>query len=376
MRPYSVPLVVVVTLLGSACGDVAWSQEGASGAVAADPDVQELLRTLSFVSRRNEQYYKITTPRGIDEAKHVPIGGIDQYISIRGEDRDNPVILFLHGGPGDATNPWGYLAFRLWLKYFTVVQWDQRGAGRTLHKSGREIAPTITVKRMTQDGIELTEYLRKSLQKDKLILVGHSWGSVLGLSMAKTRPDLFYAYVGTGQVADETRNYAVAYEDLLKKAQTLRNQIAIEELRAIGPPPWSEYRGWSVQRKWSNLFEHADLLISGMFGAALSAPGYTLADINDWIAGQDLSAQQLIPQTTKQDSKALGGQFALPVFVIQGAEDFTTPTSLARAFVATIQAPQKEFVAIPDGGHFAVFMKSDEFLRELLSHVRPLATKR
>jgi pimeloyl-ACP methyl ester carboxylesterase len=376
MRPYFVPLVMVLTLLGSACGDAAWAQQGASEAATVDADVQKLLQTLSFVSRRNEQYYKIITPRGIDEARYVPIGGTDQYISIRGEDRDNPVILFLHGGPGDATNPWGYLAFRSWLKYFTVVQWDQRGSGRTLHKSGPEIAPTITVERMTQDGIELAEYLGKSLQKDKLILVGHSWGSVLGLSIAKTRPDLFYAYVGTGQVADETRNYAVAYADLLKKARALRNQIAIEELRAIGPPPYSDYRGWSVQRKWSNLFEHADLFISGIFGAALSAPGYTLADINDWIAGQDLSARQLIPQTTKQDSKALGGQFALPVFVIQGAEDFTTPTSLARAFVASIRAPHKEFVAIPHGGHFTVFMRSDEFLQELLAHVRPLATKR
>jgi pimeloyl-ACP methyl ester carboxylesterase len=158
--------------------------------------------------------------------------------------------------------------------------------------------------------------------------------------------------------------------------QRLQERRVAPLLRAIGPPPYSDYRGWSVQRKWSNLFEHADLLISGMFGAALSAPGYTLADINDWIAGQDLSARQLIPQITKQDSKALGGRFALPVFVIQGAEDFTTPTSLARTFVASIRAPRKEFVAIPDGGHFAVFMRSDEFLRELRSRVRPLAAKR
>ena len=131
MRAHFVPLVVVLTLLGSAWGNALWAQEGASGAAAADADVQKLLQTLSFVSRRNEQDYKITAPRGIDEAQYVPIGGIDQFISIRGENRNNPVILFLHGGPGDATNPWGYLAFRSWLEYFTVVQWDQRGAGRT-----------------------------------------------------------------------------------------------------------------------------------------------------------------------------------------------------------------------------------------------------
>jgi hypothetical protein len=99
-------------------------------------DLQGFLQVRSFLSQRNEQQYKIATANGIDEARYVPVGGGEQYISIRGEDRANPVILFLHGGPGDATNPWGYLAFRSWLKHFTVVQWDQRGAGRTLRKSG------------------------------------------------------------------------------------------------------------------------------------------------------------------------------------------------------------------------------------------------
>lgn len=162
----------------------------------------------------------------------------------------------------------------------------------------------------------------------------------------------------------------------MKKARALEDQIAIEELSTIGPPPYPDYRGWGAQRKWSNLFEHADLFISGMVGAALSAPGYTFADINDWNAGQALSGRQLMPQTAKLDAQALGGQFALPVVIIQGAEDFTTPTSLARMFVASIRAPHKEFVTIRDAGHFAVFMRSDEFLRELVAHVRLLSTKR
>ncbi len=372
-----------LALLAVAIGRTATAQEAAAAAEAsASPagapsaDLRKFMEMRAFVSQRNEQYYRITSAHGIDEARYVSLGGIEQYISIRGEDRDNPVILFLHGGPGDATNPWGYLAFRPWLKYFTVVQWDQRGAGRTLHKSGPGIAATITIERLTQDGIELADELRKSLRKDKVILVGHSWGSTLGLFMAKARPDLFYAFVGTGQVADATRNYAVAYEELLKKARALQDHTAIEELRAIGPPPYPDSRGWAIQRKWSNFFEHADLFINAMFGAALSAPGYTLADIGDWWDGQDLSGQQLIPQTSKLDSRALGGQFAIPVYVIQGAEDFTAPTRLAKEFVASIRAPHKEFVTIPGAGHFAVFMKSDEFLRELVARVRPLATQR
>src|SRR5262249_37733395 len=160
-----------------------------------------------------------------------------------------------HGGPGEATNPFGYAVFRSWLRHFTVVQWDQRGAGRTLGKNGRSIAETITIDRMTQDGIELAEFLRQLLKKDKIILVGHSWGSILGIFMVKARPEIFSAFVGTGQVANPLRNYAIAYAELLKKARVLGDQNAIKELTAVGPPPYSNGRGYAVQRKWSNLFE-------------------------------------------------------------------------------------------------------------------------
>jgi pimeloyl-ACP methyl ester carboxylesterase len=238
------------------------------------------------------------------------------------------------------------------------------------------MAPTITIDRMAQDGVELAELLRKTLQKEKIVLVGHSWGSILGVFMVKARPDLFYAFVGTGQVADSLRNYAVAYEELLKKAERLGDQRAIRELKEVGPPPYSNGRGYAVQRKWSNLFEGADSFLSSMFGFALSAPGYSVRDINDWIEGQDLSGQRLIPQTSALDSQKLGGEFALPVFVIQGAEDFTTPTSLARSLLNSLHAPRKAFAAVEGGGHFAVFMKPDVFLKELVARVLPLTTSR
>jgi pimeloyl-ACP methyl ester carboxylesterase len=137
---------------------------------------------------------------------------------------------------------------------------------------------------MTQDGIELAEMLRRTLQKEKIILVGHSWGSILGVFMAKARPDLFSAFVGTGQVADPARNYAVAYDALLEKATTLGDARAVRELIDVGPPPSAGRPGpgYAVQRKWSNFFEGADFFIASMVGFALTAPGYTPRDINDW----------------------------------------------------------------------------------------------
>jgi pimeloyl-ACP methyl ester carboxylesterase len=378
-RVTSVKHLSLVSLL-LACalsGTSARAQDTATRPVPNVAELQKLDTVLTFIRQRNARDYAITAPNGIDEAKYVEIGGIEQWITIRGEDRGNPVLLFLHGGPGDATNPWGYAGFRTWLRYFTVVQWDQRGTGRTLGRNGPSIGPTITIDRMTRDGIELAEMLRRTLNQDRLILVGHSWGSILGVRMVKTRPDLFYAFVGTGQVAaDPTRNYTVAYEEVLKAAQRRGDQRAVTELEQVGPPPWRDGRGYAVQRRWANLFEGADRFLASTLGLALAAPGYTARDVNDWLSGQRLSAERLVPQTNAVDSAALGGEFAAPVFVIQGAEDFTTPTSLARSFVASIYAPRKEFVSIEGGGHFAVFMKSDAFLNELVTRVLPLAKRR
>jgi pimeloyl-ACP methyl ester carboxylesterase len=360
VSPFGVPVVPL------------FAQEEASRQEQDDAEFKKLDKVMAFVRDRNARDYAITSPDGIDDARYVEVGGIPQWITIRGEDRRNPVLLFLHGGPGDATNPWGYAAFRPWLRHFTIVQWDQRGAGRTLGKNAGSLGPTLTIDRMAQDGIELAEVLRKLLGKDRIVLVGHSWGSILGAFMAKARHDLFWAFVGTGQVADPAKSHTVAYDELLAKAAALGEERAIRELREVGPPPYSNGRGYAVQRRWSNLFEGADVFVAAMFGLALAAPGYGLRDVNDWLDGQGLSAEQLVPQTSALGSRALGGDFAVPVFVIQGAEDFTTPTALAKGFVDSIRAPRKAFVSIEGGGHFAVFMKSRAFLGEIVSRVRPL----
>ncbi len=166
--------VVVVALLIAAFGYRAWRQHD------------------------NALAYAITAPQGVEEASFVPIGAIDQWIAIRGEDRANPVLLYLHGGPGRSSTPLAP-ALRSWEKHFTVVMWDQRGAGKTFGRNGTDEQP-MTVARMVDDGIEVTEYLRRHLDKKTIVLLGHSWGTELGVLMAKQRPDLFSAYVGTGQV--------------------------------------------------------------------------------------------------------------------------------------------------------------------------------
>jgi pimeloyl-ACP methyl ester carboxylesterase len=339
---------------------------------APDADLRKLDDMAAFFRTRNADRYGIKSPDGIDEGRYIKVGGIDQWITLRGRKRSNPVILLLHGGPGDVTNPYSYPLFGEWEKSFTLVQWDQRGGGRTLHNTD---PASITIDRLVQDGLELTQQLLKDLRQDKLILVGHSWGSTLGALMAKARPDLFHAFVGTGQVANSPKGSLVGYNAMVARARAIHDEDAIRELTAVGPPPYPDFKGWPVLHKWRNRLEGSDRFIGGTLGFALAAPGYTPADVTDWVIGQDVSGRALFNATNDLPVASFSGEFKVPVFVIQGDLDYTTPSDLAREYVAGLKAPKKAFVTIPDSGHFAMFMKPEAFLVELKKRVMPLLPK-
>ena len=134
----------------------------------------------------------IESSAAVHEAGYVSIGGIPQWIEIRGWDRTNPVALWLHGGPGAPVLPASYTSFLPWEKTFTIVHWHQRGAGLTYAATPLNASP-LTIDRMVQDGIAVIEHVRRRLHKDTIILIGHSWGSVIGTRMVQRRPDLFAA---------------------------------------------------------------------------------------------------------------------------------------------------------------------------------------
>ena len=324
---------------------------------------------LGFLRARNTRDYAIHTPNGIQEDRFIRLGGIEQWISIRGEDRSNPVILFVHGGPGDATSLHGWALLRPWFKRFTVVQWDQRGAGKTYGRNG-PTTPDVTIARIVDDGLELADSVTRALHKNKVVVVGHSFGSILGMQMVKARPELFYAYVGTGQVgAPSDTMLATAYREVLAAAKRRNELTAVAELTAIGPPPWREGRSYGVEHKWGNLLEHVDAFLASTLTLKLTAPGATLRDVNDAFDGEGFSGDKLVPQINGIDRALFRSTFEVPVFVFQGADDLTTPPSLAESFVRAIQAPRKAFVTIPDGGHFVVFTRPDAFLADLVRYV-------
>jgi pimeloyl-ACP methyl ester carboxylesterase len=332
----------------------------------------------AYRQHRNATALAIHTPNGINEAMFVPIGGINQWITIQGTNRDNPVVLFLHGGPGTPTNLLDFSMASAWTPSFTLVQWDQRGAGKTF-ASGDTSAADMTIDRMAQDGVELAQFLREHLHKDKIIIVGHSWGSILGVHMAKSRPDLFYAYVGAGQEVNAPDNEALNYARVLEKARSLGDTKAVADLQASGPPPYPAMKALTTQRIWAQVYEHADSYEAAGQASSLYAPGYSLLDIYHAIQSIRFTLDTFIGPTMqgpalKVDLNALGPDFAIPMFVFEAPDDYITSPELAKAYVGTLNAPQKEFVMLPAGGHFAVFTHPQEFLKQMNSTVRPLAS--
>ncbi len=180
----------------------------------------------------------ITSPNGIESLEAVRIGGIDQWIEVRGQNAKNPILLFIHGGPGIAFIPMASAFQNPWEKYFTVAQWDQRGAGKTYESNSRELQrQTMNVPQMEQDAVDVANYLRTRFKRDKIFVVGHSWGSLLGLWLAHEHPELIYAFVGTGQAVSMPQNEAVGYQITLQAAHDRHNEQAIQDLESIAPYP-------------------------------------------------------------------------------------------------------------------------------------------
>jgi pimeloyl-ACP methyl ester carboxylesterase len=336
---------------------------------------------LAYRTYRQHQIAKtliIATPNGINERLFVTIGGVEQWISIRGRNRDNPVLLVLHGGPGVTTSPLA-VDFLDWESDFTVVHWDQRGAGKTYGRSG-PLDPTFSIDQMAQDGLEVADFLRHHVHQDKIILLGWSWGSIPGVQMAKLRPDLFYAYVGTGQLVNLRENYAVGYARLLGETHARHDARAAANLESIGPPPWRSIRQLGVYSTQALAYESGARSNPAVVGDVFLAPGCTLGDFRDWLLGLNSSQNHFFGPTMagplmNVDLASPGTAFATPMFVFQGAQDYIAPPQLAHAYVDGIRAPQKQFVLIGDGGHTVVVSRNDEFLRLLDRWVRPLATQ-
>jgi pimeloyl-ACP methyl ester carboxylesterase len=310
-------------------------------------------------------------PDNVIEEGFVSIGGIEQWIAIQGQDINNPAILFLHGGPAEAQSPF-LKEFIPWTKSFTVINWDQRGSGKTFGKNGLS-TPGMNINRMAQDAIEIAEYACKRLNKSKVILIGHSWGAILGLHVIKLRPDLFHAFVGTG--------FPVSWEQLLldrerwtrRKAAEEKDEETIKMLDEVANLPVDDMKRIMASNKWRMAPSDIEYLeIQKAFVGQLPLP--TEGNVADWVAGGTFTMPRLTPMIFSFDARALGLDMPIPFFVIQGQDDHTVSFDGAEAFVKEIRAPIKAFIPI-EGGHFACFTNPESFVGALLRHVLPIISE-
>lgn len=321
----------------------------------------------------------INTPNGIEESYAVRIGGIDQWISVRGKDRDNPVILLVHGGPGSAELAIGWTFQRGWEDYFTVVQWDQRGAGKTWAINDPEtVIPTLGVDQMKADVIEVAEHVRQKLGKDRIILLGHSWGTIIGLQAAVERPDLFAAYVAHGQVIDMQRNEEEGFRLTMEAARADGNAEAVAALEALEPYPGElTVERIGDERTWSNHYgglaayrENA----SAWFRAMRLSPDYDEAVLKGYDAGSMASITALMPELRAVNLSGIT-RSEVPVFLLNGRQDFTTPASASAAWFDALEAPAKASYGFEHSAHLAFMEEPGKVLMTLVTCIRPYAAE-
>lgn len=322
---------------------------------------------------------RIVTPHGVQETFEVELGGTRQVVNVRGADRANPILLFVHGGPAAVEMPIAWAFQRPWEDFFTVVQWDQRGAGRSYPLNDpKALAPTLRPERYRDDAIELIELLRQRYGKDKVFLLGHSWGSIVGLSVAAKRPDLLYAYIGMGQVIDFRQNEQVGFDWTLDRARHDHNAQAVHELEALQPYPGAgefDIDKMTTERRWSI---HYGALAAGRqdanfyFHAARLSPEYTRADLKAWDDGSAFTIATMFPRLASVTFSGLH-RLDVPVFMFLGRHDYTAPSSIAAAWMAHLRAPQKSVVWFEHSAHLPMIEEPGRMLAALLRYARPLA---
>ena len=327
--------------------------------------------TPAFVSETGE-----ALPQSIAKIERVEIGGLEQFIIIRGRDRTNPALLVLHGGPGTSETAM-FRHFNAALEdHFTVVHWDQRGAGNSF--SDTLTPESMTVDRMVSDTHELTQYIKAELGQDKIYLLGHSWGSFLGAITTSRYPEDYIAYIGTGQISNQLESENLAYDFVLNAARQAGDDDAITVLEDLGPleisgKSDSEILDWVfAQRPYIAQYEQVENAMNPMvmmFQPLLAADEFTLGEKFGFFSGTFFSLNSLFPQVLATDLNEEAPRFDIPVFFLQGAGDLATAEPLARAYFDRIEAPEKQYILFEKSGHNPPFEEPELFNRTMIETI-------
>ena len=305
--------------------------------------------------------------------EQIKLGGVPQWILIRGNSTEKPLLLKLHGGPGQAEM--ATVRFnRLLEQDFVVVEWDQRGAGKSADAIDPESA--MNVAQLVEDTHDLTELLLQRFHQKKLILVGSSWGSVIGLETVQKYPDLYRAFVSTGQIANFAQGMDVGYRFLLAEAKK-RNQLhALNDLTKIGPPPYIG-AGSNAKReiygKWLEAFGgmwHSTEKFDRV-GWMISSVEYAWPEKLRYTRAAARSFNLLLPQLAAVDLDTTVPQVGVPVYFAVGRYDHMAPFEVSQTYFEMLQAPKKEWVWFENSAHFPQWEEMQKFHDLLANKVVP-----
>jgi pimeloyl-ACP methyl ester carboxylesterase len=319
-------------------------------------------------------------PGGVAALEKVRIGGTDQWILERSQDTGNPVVLFLHGGPGTSQLTSNRRDTRGLEKYFTVVNWDQRGAGksyRAIHHPDR-----MNIDQFVADTREVTVYLLKKFHQDRLVLVGHSWGTVIGAMAVSRYPELYSCYVGIGQIGKMAEGEAASYRWTLDQARKHHKRRAAHTLVAMGPPPYAgDWQKKTITQR-SYLARFGGEVHRSRFGASgrvvsglLFSREYTLADRVNIVRGILGSMRLLWPELLQVDLFESVPEIKVPVFFMEGRHDRECPSEIARRYFGALRAPAKELIWFDRSAHLPNAEERDRFNKIMAAEILPIAAR-
>lgn len=314
---------------------------------------------------------------GISTIEKITLGGKQQYVIIRGHSTDKPVMLFLHGGPGSPELPFMKHFNTDIERDFIMVYWEQLGAGKSYSK---DIPPeSMTLPQFISDTREISAYLAKRFNQKKIFLMGHSWGSLLGILTAYEYPDLFHAYFGVGQVAQQLRGEKISFEWVKQRAIDEDDKGAIKELSAMEFPDStasdSEWLNFLLnERKYVFQYGGAIRGITNMWPViklVLGAKEYTLKEKINYMEGSTFSLHHLFPEVLRADLSSRIDSMQIPVYIFQGVHDYQTPYTVAKDFYDRLKAPEKELFTFAESAHSPLMEEVDKFnslVREKAKH--------
>ncbi len=316
-------------------------------------------------------------PGSIASLESLTLNGAKQWLIVRGHDVEKPVLLFLSGGPGSSEAA-RVLRFNQELeKEFVVVIWEQRGCG----KSYPSLRPTsdLTVEQYTDDIVALSEYLQERFEEDKIYLVGHSWGSIIGVRAAQQRPDLFHAYVGTAQMVNVLESDQIIYEKMVAYAKQTDDRNYLQSLEKQGPPPYGgknpiipyanllsrEYQVFETRATTNQAYINDGDLLKLM----LRQPEYGWLDRIYNLLGLKNTFNEVYPQLQDIDFREDATKLDLPVYLISGRNDSNAPTWLTEDYYNRLEAPAKQLIYFEDSGHGMIWQEADRFFDVMVNTV-------